>query len=241
MKEMQLTNSKPTFFTAIGIVGIAAVLIGFLKTFIIPVLSGTKTWPFSIYLHASFVFCWLVIFLTQSVLIQNHKYTTHITIGKLATIVAVGASISIIPAALYQCKRELGEGLGQIAISSILGSFNSACIFLLLVAFAIGYRKKPQAHKRFMLLATIVLIWPAWFRWRHYFPTIKRPDIWFAVVLADSLIIIAFIWDWLKNKSIHPSLLFAGLFIMAEHCIEIIFFDSSGWRIIANSIYNTFK
>lgn len=238
---MQSTNSKPTFFTAIAFVGIAAVLIGFLKTFIVPILSGTKTWPFSIYLHASFVFGWLLIFLTQSILIQNRKYKIHIAIGRWATIVAIGASISIIPAALYQCKRELGEGAGQVAISSILGSFTSACIFLLLVAFAVGYRKKPQTHKRLMLLATIILIWPAWFRWRHYFPTVKRPDIWFAVVLSDSLIIVAFIWDWLKNKSIHSSLLFTGLFIVAEHCIEIIFFDSSVWRTIANSIYNTFS
>ena len=238
---MQSTNSKPTFFTAIAFVGIAAVLIGFLKTFIVPILSGTKTWPFSIYLHASFVFGWLLIFLSQSILIQNRKYKIHIAIGRWATIVAIGASISIIPAALYQCKRELGEGAGQVAISSILGSFTSACIFLLLVAFAVGYRKKPQTHKRLMLLATIILIWPAWFRWRHYFPTVKRPDIWFAVVLSDSLIIVAFIWDWLKNKSIHSSLLFTGLFIIAEHCIEIIFFDSSVWRTIANSIYNTFS
>lgn len=241
MEETPLTKGKLTFFTAMAFVGIAAVLIGFLKTFIIPVLSGTKTWPFPIYLHASFAFSWLLIFLTQSILIQNRKYETHIAIGKWATIVAPGACISSIPAALYQCKRELGEGAGQIAISSFLGSLTSGCIFLFLVAFAVGYRKRPQIHKRLMLLATIILIWPAWFRWRHYFPSVQRPDIWFAVVLSDSLIIVAFIWDWLKNKSIHSSLLFTGLFLIAEHCMEIIFFNSSGWRTIANSIYTTLK
>lgn len=162
-------------------------------------------------------------------------------VGRWGTMVAIGASISIIPAALYQCERELSEGVGQLAISSILGSFTSACIFLMLVAFAIGYRKYPPSHKRLMLLATIVLIWPGWFRWRHYFPEVTRPDIWFAVVLADSLIVVAFLWDWLKNKYIHPSLLYTGLFIMTEHWLEILFFDSSGWRIIAHSIYNTFK
>jgi len=111
-------------------------------------------------------------------------------------------------------------------------------IFLSFVTLAIYFRKKPQAHKRFMLLATIVLLWPAWFRWRHYFPSVTRPDIWFGIVLADSLIIIAFIWDWLKNKKIHPVLLYGGLFFIIENVIEIILFDTPVWRAIASFLYN---
>ena len=238
MPTKEVNKNKVTFFTAIALVGIFAILVGFFKTFIIPIISGTKTWPVSIYAHASLVFGWVLIFLIQSLLIQNKIYRTHIFIGRWAALVALGAAISIVPAALYQCDRELKEGLGQTAISPILGSLASATMFLALVTLGVIYRKKAHAHKRLMLLATILLIWPAWFRWRHYFPSIERPDIWFACVLADSLIIVAFIWDWLRNKRIHPALLYGGLFIIAENITEILLFDSNGWRIIANRIYN---
>lgn len=231
-------NGKPTFFTFIAIVAIGAIVIGFLKTFILPLIAGTKQWPVTIYLHAFFVMGWVVLFLTQSILIQNRKYKIHMILGKWASIIAFGASVSIIPAALYQCERELREGLGQTAISTILGAVTSALIFLTLVILGIAYRKKPAVHKRLLLLATIVLIWPAWFRWRHYFPSVERPDIWFAVVLSDSLIIVAFIWDWMKNKRIHPALLYGGLFILSENCMEILLFDSPGWRLAANFIYS---
>lgn len=241
MQTKKASKSKFTFFTAIAWLGIIAILVGFLKTFIIPIISGTKTWPMAIYAHAFFVFGWVVIFLTQSLLIQNRKYNTHIFIGKWGAFIALGAAISIIPAALYQVERELKEGLGQTAISPIVGSVASATMFLSLVTLAIVYRKSPQIHKRLMLLATILLIWPAWFRWRHYFPSVERPDIWFAVVLADSLIIVAFIWDWLRNQRIHPALLCGGLFIISENVMEILLFDSSGWRIIANALYNFLK
>ena len=241
MQIQQVNKNKLTFFTAIAVLGIIAILVGFLKTFIIPIISGTKTWPLAIYAHASFVFGWVLIFLIQSLLIQNKKYKTHISIGKWAAFIAVGAAGSIIPASLYQIERELKEGLGQTAISSIVGSLASATMFLTLVTLAIVYRKRPQVHKRLMLLATILLIWPAWFRWRHYFPSVERPDIWFAGVLADSLIIGAFTWDWLRNKRIHPALLCGGLFIIAENVMEILLFDSSGWRVIANAVYNFLK
>jgi len=238
MQSKGTAKNKTNFFVLMAIVAILVILIGFLKTFIIPLLTGTKTWPWVIYLHAGFAFGWVTLFLLQSILIKSKKYKVHFTLGRWGVFIALGAAITIIPAALYQCERELKEGLGQTAISAILGACSSALIFLLLVVFAITYRKKPQVHKRLMLLATIVLIWPAWFRWRHYFPSIQRPDIWFAVVLADSLIIIAFIWDWVKNKRIHPALLYTGFFIIAEQCTELIIFDSPGWRLIANAIYN---
>lgn len=241
MQIQQTNRNKITFFTTIAVVGIIAILVGFSKTFIIPIISGTKTWPWAIYAHAGFVFGWVLIFLTQSLLIQSKKYNTHISIGRWAALIAVGAAVSIIPASLYQVERELKEGLGQTAISSIVGSLASAIMFLTLVILGIVNRKRPQVHKRLMLLATILLIWPAWFRWRHYFPSVERPDIWFAVVLADSLIIVAFIWDWLRNKRIHPALLCGGFFIIAENVIEIVLFDSSGWRIIASAIYNFVK
>ncbi len=241
MQTIKTSRSKFTFFTAIALLGIIAILVGFLKTFIIPILSGTKTWPMAIYAHTFFVFGWVLLFLTQSLLIQNRNYKTHIFIGRWGAFIALGAAISIIPAALYQVERELKEGLGQTAISPIVGSLASATMFLSLVTLAIVYRKRPQIHKRLMLLATILLIWPAWFRWRHYFPSVERPEIWFAGVLANSLIIVAFIWDWLGNKRIHPALLFGGLFIIAENVIEIVLFDSSGWRIIANTVYNFLK
>ena len=229
---------KPSFFTVIALIELFGIVVGFTRTFVIPLLIGSKSWPWTIFLHAAFAFSWAAIFLIQSLFIQERQYKLHIRLGKWSTLIALGAAISIIPAILFQIERELAEGFGEIAISSIVGSITSATMFLSLVGLGIVYRKKPQAHKRLMLLATIVLLWPAWFRWRHYFPSIDRPDIWFAVVLADSLIIVAFIWDWLKNKKIHPALLYGGLFIILENIVEIFLFDTSGWRAMANFLYN---
>ncbi|MFN5549014.1 MAG: hypothetical protein ACK5BJ_07665 [Bacteroidota bacterium] len=230
-----------TFFTTIAFIGIAAILIGFSKTFIIPFLSGTKSWPWMIYLHAAFAFCWVLLFLCQSWLVKIKKQQLHFVIGRFGIFIALGTAVTILPASMYQCERELREGLGHIAISSILGSLISAIIFFAFVCLAIAYRTKPQSHKRFMLLATIILLWPAWFRWRHYFPSVQEPHIWFAIVLADALIFVSFAWDWIKNKRIHPALLFGGIFIVAEQCIELMLFDSSGWRLIATNIYNFVK
>ena len=50
-------------------------------------------------------------------------------------------------------------------------------MFAILVAAAIVYRRRPEFHKRLMLLAMIAIIWPAFFRFRHYFPQSLIPKL----------------------------------------------------------------
>src|SRR5690606_39449712 len=173
--------------------------------------------PFSIYLHGFLSLTWVVFFLIQSLLIHTKNHKTHFNLGILGLVIALGATITLLPVGIFTVEKGLIEGRGDTAISGLIGTLTTGVMYLILVIAGMHYRKNTEAHKRLMLLATIVLLWPAWFRFRHYFPSIERPDIWFAVVLAYSFIIIACIWDKYVNKKIHPVLLYIGFVIIAEH------------------------
>lgn len=238
---VKLNNTKVykvSYFFCLAMVGLLAVLIGFAKTFIIPVSKGSFSAPVIVYIHGAFAFSWILLFIIQTSLINLKKYRTHILIGTLGIFIAAGTAFTMLPVGMYAANKELKQGLGDTAISGILGVCTSAILFLSLVAAALINRKKTAAHKRLMLLATIVVLWPAWFRFRHYFPSVPRPDIWFAVVLADSLIVISCVWDKLINGSIHPVFKYVGSFIILEHIFEVNYFDSPGWRIIAKYIFD---
>lgn len=230
-----------SIYLLIAIIGFVAVHIGFATTFLIPVTEGTFEAPVIIYIHGMVAFAWILLFLVQTFLIHRRNYKLHMTLGFSGVAIALATAITMIPAAMFGVEQELKEGLGQTAISGIVGNCTSAIMFLALAISGIVYRKQPAIHKRLLLLATIVVLWPAWFRFRHYFPSIERPDIWFAVVVADSLIILAWIWEKYTLGRIHPVLKYGGIFIIAEHVFEVIMFDTPGWRIIANAIYNSLQ
>jgi hypothetical protein len=143
----------------------------------------------------------------------------------------------MLPTGLFQVARDLSKGLGDTAVSQIVGIVTTALMFAILVGAGFVFRKKPKIHKRLLLLATIVLLWPAWFRFRHHFPLVPRPDIWFGVVLADSLILLSWVADKRTYGKIHPVLFYGGLVIMAEHAFEVLTFDSDPWRLVAKNIY----
>ena len=231
-------KSRSIFFVVIGIVGLIAIHIGFAKTYLMPVANGSFRAPSIVYIHGVFAFLWILLFFVQSVLIKVNRFNLHRKLGVASMIVAIGTAVTTVLIGKYSVEKELGNGLGETAISLIVGTITSAIMFLSLVIAGYIKRKRADTHKRLMLLATIVVLWPAWFRFRHYFPSVPRPDIWFALVLADSLIIIAWIWDKLVNGRIHPTLLYVGLFIIAEQSFEVWMFDSPGWRVVSNQVYN---
>ena len=230
-------KKTPSFFIFMAILGLLAALIGFGKTFIIPTANGTFSAPLIIHVHGVFAFSWILLFLIQTLLIHNRKYRLHQILGILGICIAAGVMVTMILVGHYVVGRDLKQGLGEFSYSSLLGVITSAFMFITLVLFGIIKRKTASSHKRFMLLATIVVLWPAWFRFRHYFPSVPRPDIWFALVLPYSIIIIAWIWDKLMNGAIHPVFKYAGLSIILEQSFEVFAFDSPMWRSIAKWIY----
>ncbi|HEX2846126.1 MAG TPA: hypothetical protein VHN59_06230 [Chitinophagaceae bacterium] len=221
---------------SIGLVGFFAVFVGFGKT-LPPAIRDERT-PISIYIHGAFAFCWLCLFFIQATLIRYNNFRLHKALGIFGAFIAIGTALTMLPAGVYQVQKDLDKGLGEASYSNIVGVVTNATIFLAIVIAGILNRKNPPVHKRLMLLATILVLWVAWFRFRHYFPSVPRPDIWFGLVLSNSLIIVSWIWDRSVNGRLHPVLGWVGAFIIAEQTFEVIMFDSPAWRLVGKGIFD---
>ncbi len=220
---------------SIGLVGFLAVFIGFGKT-LPPVIRDVRT-PIIVYIHGAFAFGWLCLYFIQATLMRYNNFRLHKILGILGIFIAIGAALTMLPAGVHQVQKDLYRGLGEASYSNIVGVATTAIMFLTIVIAGILNRKNPQTHKRLMLLATILLLWVAWFRFRHYFPSVPRPDIWFGLILPYSLIIISWIWDKFVNGRLHPALGWVGAFIILEQTFEIIMFDSPAWRLFGKEIF----
>ena len=84
-----------SLYTTIGLIGLAAVLIGFSKTFIFPVTAGTFHAPAIIYVHGAFTFGWVVLFLIQALLIKGENWSLHFKLGVLAVVAALGTAFTM--------------------------------------------------------------------------------------------------------------------------------------------------
>jgi hypothetical protein len=226
-----------SIYFILGLVGIFAAVVGFSRTFFIPLAKGSFVAPLAVHVHGAFAFAWIIFYCVQTWLIRQSAIHRHRSLGWLGAFIAVGIAVTMIPAGMFQVQRDLRLGLGETAVSALLGVVTSALMFTTLVALAFYYRKKRDVHKALMLIATIFVLWPAWFRFRHFFPSVPRPDIWFGLVLSESLIVIALIVDYFQQGKPNRTMLYAGGFVILETTAEVLLFDSAGWRVISQTIY----
>lgn len=234
MGTSTIGRSRPRFFLWAGMAALAAVLVGFFRTFLLPSWQGSFHGPAVVYVHGAFVLAWILLFLSQAWWIQSGRFPRHRALGALSGLVAPGVVASTMAMGVFAMRRDLQAGQGELAMSSLVGAITSPLLFFALVAAALAYRQRPDIHKRLMLLATVAILWPAFFRFRHYFPQVPRPEWVFGFLLPQLFVLVAMLADKLREGRVHPLYWWVGLPFILEAALEIWYFDSPGWRVVAH-------
>lgn len=225
------------FYVTMAVVTLVAVAVGFGRTYAAPMASGTFRGPTILHVHGALALCWVLLFLAQPLLVRFRKQALHRRLGRLGLPLAVGVGATMVPAGIYQASRDAAAGAGPTGISSLLGTVTSALLFVALVSCGMLARRDRESHARWLLLATLVVAWPAWFRWRHWFPSVPRPDIWFAVVMPYLWVGVAMLRDRVVRGAVHPVLIYAGSAVVLEQSLEVLAFDTPPWRAAAQLLY----
>lgn len=137
------------------------VFLGFWKSYFSRFFNGTNDYNFYFHFHAVMMLLWVLILITQPLLIRKKKLHEHRFFGKV--------SYFIMPLLLISVLLVLNSGLKEIPANEI--TFNTVLfpcrdILLLACAFSVGvwYRHNVQVHARAMIITGIVFIEPALFR-----------------------------------------------------------------------------
>lgn len=225
MASIWAADRAQRFYVSIALFGLAAVAIGFSTTYFIPMARRTFTAPGVVHLHGVSAFSWVCLLLGQALFVRSGRTKLHMRLGRLGLPLAIVIWSSGILTAAWAAKRDL-PSQGPIAETSFIGTVSGLSLFLAFVVAGYVARRRPAAHKRWMALATIAVLWPAIFRWRHLLPTMSRPDIVLGLLVADLPILVAMLRDRLRFGRVHPVWLVGGIFWIVEQSFEVAIFDT---------------
>ena len=150
-------TAEHRFFSAMSAIAAVVIVTGFGNTYGPKVLGGTPV-PSIIHLHAAVFASWLVLFVAQTLLVLRGRIKLHQQVGNwgmaLAGLMLVVGVLTAIAAA------RLGHrGIPGVEFSDpegfLLLNVSATLVFSVLVAAAWLYRRKPQIHKRLMLMAVM--------------------------------------------------------------------------------------
>jgi hypothetical protein len=221
------------FYFFMSLLFVAVIAYGFSFTIDKNLIHPAVPRPWILYVHA-FVFPgWLVFFILQSTLVRSRKVQWHRRLGwfgvALGTLIPiVGVSTAIVMGRFNTASLHATHTESDL----IIPLFDMLC-FTCTFPLAVYWRKKPETHRRLMLVATCALTAAGFGR----FPErILPPYLFYAGV--DLLILLGVVRDLSINRSIHRVYLFVlPLFILGQAIVTYIgFHNVPFWLRIAHTL-----
>lgn len=146
------------FFTAMSIIAAGVVLTGFGRTYAPKVIAGTPAVPSIIHLHAVVFTIWLALFIAQTLLVARGRTDVHRRLG-LASVAFAGLMLVVGVRAAVAAARDGHRGIPGVEFPTpegfLLLNLASVTVFAILVAAGWVFRRRPQVHKRLMLMAMV--------------------------------------------------------------------------------------
>jgi len=207
------TKPRGRFYLGSAAVLLLVVLVGFSKTFYLRGAFGAPELKWSVFVHGLILTSWFLMFFLQAALVAGRRTALHRSLGWAGAAVGLAVIVSGGLATPYRMAELAAQGRLEalMATAPIIVWSNTASIvaFAILLAAAIALRRRPDTHKRLMLLASISIIQPAFariFRW----PVFEAPGIegvMLAVAASFVMVGALILYDLLSRKTLHPATL----------------------------------
>jgi hypothetical protein len=215
------------FYTSMAIVLAAAVFLGFAPTFFLrgylPLPPGANSLSSLIVIHGLLNTLWFALFLVQTLLVARARTDIHRRLGMsgaaLAIAIVLVGTLTTIKGLRDSPVTPQFDGR-VFFLGATLPSF---VLFGALVAAAIVFRRRPETHKRLMLLATIKLMSAGLDRIFSFNFAGPVPDFLVHTQMAtDIFIIAAVLYDLRTRGRLHPALVWGGAAIVLQPLLLVV-------------------
>ncbi|HEY2820419.1 MAG TPA: hypothetical protein VGJ06_05195 [Candidatus Acidoferrum sp.] len=202
------------FYFAMSLLMTAVVVGGFSLTMGARIIHPKTPPPTILYIHAFIFYGWLAFFIFQSALVRTHNVRLHRMAGWFGVALGVVIPALGISTAITMNRIKMMADAHSDAAAFMLVPFNDIACFTTAFALAIYWRKKPEYHRRLVLIASCALTAAGWGRFPGFFQ-----NYFYAGV--DSLILLGVVRDWIVNRRVHvvykyalPAFMVAQTFVM---------------------------
>jgi hypothetical protein len=138
------------FFGGMGLAMCVTVFYGFAPSYYLARPDAPPLSPI-VHAHGFAATAWMLLFLAQVALVGAHRVDLHRRLGAFGAALAVGLIVATLAASI-----EVRGFTPRVTFSA-----GAVVMFVIYVAAGFLQRRRPDAHKRLMLLATIPLLPPA--------------------------------------------------------------------------------
>jgi hypothetical protein len=198
----------------LGFLMAAIVIAGFWRTYFGALFAGRSRTEWVFHVHAAIFMGWIGIVMLQSYLAISGRTALHVKIGKFAMAYGAGLVVFGLGFSLMLLSRRVAE----VGVDGVHGAFltplSDMATFAVFLGGAWYTRRRPEHHRRFILLATNTLLIAAVGRLFGGTASVAARDVIPFLLVWLSPLWIAMGYDWLRHRTLHPVYAYGALLLV---------------------------
>lgn len=216
---------------------------GFIPTYWAKLATGSFTGAPILHIHGTLFFTWTLFFLVQTTLVATGRVLDHRAWGMAGIALATAMGFTVVLAAINSIKAAEAIGMADQARRFSIVSLSALVVFAGFFATAIAQNRRPELHKRLMILAMLPLMQAAMAR---LFATaltppgvIGPPPVFLSVppgLTVDLLLVAAIIYDWRTRGRPHPAYLVGGVILLCQQILVVPISATPAWMSVARAV-----
>jgi hypothetical protein len=226
-----------SFYTWMAAICVLAAFLGFAPTYWAPLAAGRFQANPVVHFHGLFFFGWTLFLLVQSALPWAGQLRLHRELGYVGVSLATAMTMLGILVALNSLKTAVALNVAPAGEAFLIVPLVGIATFAVLVALSIGSVRRPEVHKRLMLVATSAILGAPVAR-----PIMVAldlppgpPPVWINYVnlLCFMLIVAGMAYDWRTRGRPHPVYLITLPILVFLTWVVIPISETAAWHGIA--------
>jgi hypothetical protein len=190
--------------------------VGFARNYYLRAWLGTRVLTLMVHVHGLVMTAWVVLFVTQTVLVAKHRVDLHRKLGIVgAGLAAVVLGLGVLTI-VHSIERQK-PGADATLFMELFVAFDgiSLWVFGALVLAGVLYRQRPEIHKRLMLMAMISLLPPAYGR---LIASVTHENVeLFVLGIMYASALSCLLFDAWRQRRVHPAFAIGSVLVIASN------------------------
>ena len=162
---VRVAVGRERFYFWMAATCLAVGVMGFAPSYWIRLAGGGLDVPPLTHIHALFFYGWLLFFMKQTSLASSGAVARHRELGIAGVALATGMFFVGTGMAFSSLRQSMAAGFGDAALAFSVVPFTGIVLFAVMFGIAIANVKRPEIHKRLILVATVSILQAAVGRW----------------------------------------------------------------------------
>jgi hypothetical protein len=231
------------FYFHMALACMAVAFLGFAPTYWLPLASGSFASTPVVHFRGLLFFTWTLYFAFQTWLAASGRIARHRAMGMIGVSLATAMTILGFLVAVHSMKHSAELGQPDAGIAFAIVPLSGILFFAVVFALAVASTRRPETHKRLMLLAGISILDAAVARWFLTFLAPPGPPgpppvpVTIAPALvACLLLVVAIVADWRTRGRPHPVYIYGGAALVAVKLLNWPISMTPAWHSLAGGI-----